>query len=290
MSKPKQPKALTQRQRIAHIVLQERLGLNYEWLDPEAICPLPKEIPTGTLSITPSAKWEVGRYIRELANLGCRKEVLYWCLSQTGRDVEARMGQGPLIMSEANSDGEIESYPRPEGLPTRAEMMRLVSAVNQASKMLHRYQSELLICARLMGDNHQWPSGPFEQDSHDSLTSIAIAKSAMGWLRAIAQSWETPNLKVLLKSTSTLYLLCYVWFCSNVLPLQRENTKGRRNPSRLASQHAATISLLVSNYCNIDISAIDLNDKLQDFRKQPPELFQDMLSLVRALHYDGVSA
>jgi hypothetical protein len=288
MKEPSDKHEQTNRQRIAEAVLADRLNLNDDWGDSESISPLPKVIPRRDGKLPPGELKMIRQCISELTELGCRPEVLYWCLSQMGRDAEKARAQGPLITKfrEGEDDGTVQH--RIPALPTRADMNQLIAKVNEASKLIHLYQEELLICAELLGDQHRWPADDFSDEFKDSGTSMHILKNALGWVKKLARFWETPGLSSLLKSTSVLYSLVYVWSCSHRSKRRAALTTNLRNENRLANKYARTIANLADSYCGMQHDPDALNDKLQDFHEKHPVLFRKMVSLLDALHEKAI--
>jgi hypothetical protein len=294
MGKPRERHTLTNRQKIAEALLEERLGLQGEWQDLESIAPLPKTLTDRGAKLAPSVLQEIGNLVTQLADLGCRREVLYWCLMQMDRDAEMVKTAGPWITTFR--DGENEGTPRRRvtPLPTQVEMDALISKLDAASKIIYLYQHELLICAELICAEHEWPSEAFSRETHDATTSMQIAKSAVGWLKELARYWETPSLGSLMKSTGVLYLLIYVWICisrSSARSLRRTANEGKRkNRNRLPSKFADILAQLADSYCGIGLHPDVLNDKLQDFQDKHPALFARMVDLLKTLHSKALSA
>jgi hypothetical protein len=78
-------KASDARNRIAEVLLAERLGLSDDWKDPDNIPDLPQTLPpVAGRKMSPGEAKEVEKQVTLLVACGCRRHVLYWCLERLG--------------------------------------------------------------------------------------------------------------------------------------------------------------------------------------------------------------
>jgi hypothetical protein len=67
------------RRKIAGVTVQDRMGLDEEWLDPDTTVDLPTELPEFEgQGLTPIDREDLEKYLDRLEEGGCNRGILYW--------------------------------------------------------------------------------------------------------------------------------------------------------------------------------------------------------------------
>lgn len=274
------------RKKISEALLAERLGLTDEWQNVENLS-LPVSLPpSGKRKTSKAESFDLKRYIDELGTLGCDRQVVYWCLEQTGHTVEmARMGAMRRGVAKPGEDDlDVRVMPNPS--PTSDDMVSLESKFRAALEGLRRHQDELVMTADVLLESPKVPWDLMEVQELTPDDAVAILRSLLHWATRIAQAWPAPNLKTLMRSKGLLFLLAYVHMCERRGAMTKNGTKKgprRATSARLSVRHVHTIVHIALLYTGEPFSADNLVDKLQDFQREYPALSGRMNGLLENL-------
>lgn len=280
-------KASGARNRIAEVLLAERLGLSDDWKDPDNIPDLPQTLPpVAGRKMSPGEAKEVEKLLSLLAACGCRRPVLYWCLGRLGPEADkVRKGQVKYLVP-----GDVETKnPWVTTTPasrTREDMARFIALSKAYAKALQRAQNELLMVAEAQPDAHPLPRGFLTEEPDNAHEAMLIHRQLVAWARKIGEAYQAPNAGLLVKSKGTLFLLTYAWIHTKYLPdgvILRGKGSRQTKPYRITHQVADPIAIIGQVYGGIDSSPDDLIDKLEDFHKGFPKLYDRMVDMLKSL-------
>ena len=295
-------KASDARNRIAELLLAERLSLHVEWLDPGNIAVLPQTLPQGGgRKLSPTDVKDLEKYLDGFVRSGCSLRVLYWCLERLGPQADRkRAGEVlKLIFPETprklikegavfyEDETDIDWVSWTPALATREDMAGVITKIEAAAKAIRRFEKELVMVADALGDALPLPQGLWTDELFDADETMLILRQSLAWAKKLAASWQAPNHRLLVKSKGILYLLMYVWIHTKQSPAREGKTKRKRSrktkPYRIARQVAHTISIIAHLYCGMSSPAEDLIDKLEDFHDDYPDLHKSMVILLESL-------
>ena len=222
-----------------------------------------------------SATWkvQVEKRVEQLVEGGCKRKVLYWCLSRLTLKAE-RERAGEVRHIEALDDSPVKSRTSQEKLPTREHMKGVSNQLEAALGVIQNHQGELLMASEVLGHSLPLPKGGILFDSPPTdIDAMLMLMSSLAWAKKLSDSWQGLNEKQWVKSMGSLYLLEYVWLCTKSpekhwhpkkAGVQRKKTK----LTRIDAPYAMEIAWLVDLYWK-DLkspSHVDLIDKRQDFQ------------------------
>jgi hypothetical protein len=277
----------TTRQRIATALIYERLGLDGDWRDPDFEISLPETLPRNRDRIlsSPEAR-ELESGLARLVALGCNKRALYWCIGQLGSEAEEAR-QGKRLIVKVNEDErknqEIKVNP---AMATRQDMAGLINKVRAASVAIKKHRSELLMVADACRESIDLPSG-FLTDLELPEEAMMILLQSLSWVQKLASAWESPNPTALMKSKGLLFLLVYVWLHTTNQPdgggAKKHSGTKRATPYRIPNDAVQNLAEIVHLYQGVGFTAVDLNDKLQDFAVNEPTVFNTLVALAKVV-------
>jgi hypothetical protein len=280
-------KASNDRNRVAEVLLAERLGLSDDWQDPDNIPDLPQTLPpVGGRKVPAGEAKEVENLLSLLVARGCRRPVLYWCLERLGPGADkVRKGQVKYLVP-----GDVETknpwVTATSASQTCEDMARFLALSKAYAKALQRAQNELLMVAEAQPDAHPLPRGFLTEEPDNTHEAMLTLRESVAWVRKLGEAYHAPNAGLLVKSKGSLFLLTYVWIHTKYLPdgviLSGKGFR-QTEPYRITHQVADPIAIIGQVYGGIDSSPDDLIDKLEDFHKGFPKLYDRMVDMLKGL-------
>jgi hypothetical protein len=285
---------LKDKRRIAQRVIGVRMGIESNWGDAAAIPPLPEDLPqNGEPKLTIEETSAIEACIIRLVNLGCIRNVLYWCIQEFGTDADRLVGGGA-------------------SMATREDMAGLSKKVKGVIEATRRYRDELLVVAEACPEAHPLRRGWLTEPAPLASEQMTDLLDHLSWLDELAESWQSPNVNSLMKNKGILYLLAYVWLHTQEQPETKAEKRHSKHSSRQASpyrlprQNADVVTEIAYQYrwkgsgetkrgrnapqdSDDSYKTEDFQDKLQDFCTEHPSLFKNMLSLLRALDKEAAA-
>ena len=278
------------RRKIAAVTVQDRMGLDEEWLDPDAPIQIPAALPEFTGQNLPTSdRKDVLECLRPLEDGGCHRGVLYWCLARLGeREIKPRTdGKGDA----PGGGGATTTLPKPLVLPmlaTREDMAEVASKAQSMLDTIKKHWDELMLAADALAEGCPLPAGISTEPAFDPSESLNVLQATLRWVRDLAERWQTPAQTTLMKSKGVLYLLTYASMRASPVPgpVDQKDAGTRLQGAApafqpLAHRHAATIARIIGIYCEMEIAPGDLIAKLAGFRREHPELARKLESLLR---------
>ncbi len=269
------------RRRIEEALLEERLGLNDDWVERReegGKCIEESFAPAG---LPPFIHATLGRYkvddveghIRRLVEAGCLRPVLYFCLEQLSPEAVAAR-EGKRWRSVQRADGEFDLLPAREerqALTTREEMETVKSKAKKVRGLFHRYRRELLLVA----DTNEFslPTGIMTRPE-DAEDALALLEDSLTWVYSLAGAYAAPFEKTLLKSKGLLYLTAYVLGHADATKVRGRRWQG------VGKELAGLASLVTER----KLSPSDLRAKLRKFRKDHERLYKLLVRKLDELH------
>ena len=277
------------RRKIAGVTVQDRMGLDEEWLDPDTTVDLPTELPEFEgQGLTPIDREDLEKYLDRLEEGGCTRGILYWCLGRLGeREGKPQSADVGRIPAKEEPQGKLRRRIKLPKLATREDMADVASAAKSAAHAIWKYKGELLLAADALEMDCQPPSGFVTESAFDAVESLNVLMDSLRWVRELAENWQTPSQTTLMKSKGVLYLLAYVSMKTLAKPsLEARNGKVEQlhgapaDLKKLKRGHADTISRLIGIYCELEIEPGDLITKLEGFRREHPVLNRKLVDLL----------
>jgi hypothetical protein len=250
--------------RVDDVLLAERLGLCEEWVERWEQGGEWKEESRARDELPQFVRAALGRYkvddveghVGRLAEAGCLRPVLYFCLEELSPEAAA-VREGRRRRSVPREDGEFDLLPAREEerpLATREDMEAVQSKAEKVRGLFHRYRRDLLLVA----DTNEFslPTG-IMTGPEDAEDALALLEDSLTWVYSLAGAYAAPFEKTLLKSKGLLYLTAYV------LPhAGARETRGRRGNS-VDTALAGLARMLTKR----KLSPSDLRAKLRKFEK-----------------------
>jgi hypothetical protein len=280
-------KASDDRNRIAEVLLAERLGLSDDWQDPDNIPDLPQTLPpVDGREVSRDEAKEVEKQITALVACGCQRPVLYWCLERLGPEADkVRKGQVKYLVP-----GDVKRKnpwaTKTPALQTREDTARFITLSKAYEKALQQAENALLMVAEAQPDGHPLPTGFLTVEPDNAHEAMLSLRQLVAWARKLGEAYHAPNIGQLVKSKGTLFLLTYAWIHTKYLPdgvvLSGKGTR-QTKPYRITRQVADPVAIIGQVYDGIDSSPDDLIDKLEDFHKGFPKLYDRMVNMLMSL-------
>jgi hypothetical protein len=242
-------KASADRKRIAEVVLAERLGLDDDWMDLEAIPDLPQTLPSVDGS-KPADEKEAEEELTILVSRGCRRPVLCWCLEQLGTEADERRKGKVRRLVPAEDESKSQWKITTPVLQTREDMAAFITVSRTYEEALRRVEKELLWTADAKGNAHRLPQGLLTEELPTADEALLLLRQSVAWARNLAEDYRAPNDRLLVKSKGVLFLLAYVWLHTKQSPTSsgniRESARGRQSPIGSPSRMRTLLPFLLS--------------------------------------------
>lgn len=259
------------RKKIAERLLQERLGLDEDWLnrDDGGNAHLPSALPRFLAQrLSRPALKALEEDLARLVEAGCRRQALYFCLAQLNPEAD---------------------WSRKQLVATKEDMEAIANNSKAARKLIHRYRDELLLAASASPQG--LPGGMFVT-LPDPDETLSVLTNSLTWLCSLAESYAKPFEKTLLKSKGLLYLTLYVFLHADSRRSRARDSQrqigdsvvpARRSKPAVPSPDHALAS--VARLCTSKRwSPSDLREKLKRFQRDFPSLYAKMKSKMLELH------
>jgi hypothetical protein len=277
------------RRKIAAATIQERMGLDEEWLDPDAPIQIPTELPEFPgQNLTSHDREDLQRHLRLLEDGGCHRGVLNWCLARLGeREIKPRPDSKARVSESGSSKAILHKPLVLPKLATREDMQEVANGARSMMTTISKYRDELMLAADALEEECPLPEGILTEAAFDPSESINVLQASLCWVRDLAERWLTPSQTTLMKSKAVLYLLTYVSIRASAVanPVEQKSAGARLQGAggdfpRLRHRQASTITGMIGIYCEMEIEPSDLIAKLAGFRRDHPDLLRKLVSLL----------
>ncbi len=293
------------RKRISETLLADRLGLNEEWIERWEVggkwreeSSAPDHLPSFILKNYRKGEIEdIKSEIDRLVAAGCRRQVVYFCLTQLSPEaVWLRAGgerEAALKRGHVGADDEDYALQKVERrIATRENLEAVAKTAKAARRQIHHYQRELLLIAEAA--RYLLPIGLTSQPQLP-VDTLALLQDLLTWAARLADAYTAPFESTLLKSKGLLYLTLYVLMFadskkvrgSRISRLHRDSSKPSES-TRARDAHVAgdpftnLASILTPEGRGWSVS--DLHKKLSDFKEDHPRLYKRLAEKLKELH------
>jgi hypothetical protein len=255
------------RRKIAERLLRERLGLDEDWLnrDDNGTVHLPSALPRFLIqSLSRPALKALEEDLDRLAEAGCRRQALYFCLAQLNPQAD---------------------WSRTQLVATKQDMEAIANKAKAARKLIRKYHDELVLAGSV---NPQGLPGGVFTTLPDADEVISVLMNSLTWVSSLADSYAAPFETTLLKSKGLLYLTHYVSMqADSQVKFDPPVVTRRTGHSKPGSPEYALAS--VARLCTSkQWSPSDLRAKLKRFQQDHPKLYAGMRSKLAELHVHSV--
>lgn len=224
------------RRKIAGVTVQDRMGLDEEWLDPDTTVELPMELPEFEgQGLTPIDREDLAKFLDRLEEGGCNRGVLYWCLGRLGEtEGKAQPVDRVGVPAKGKARAKLRKRIALPKLATREDMAEVASKVNAAKSVIWKFRDELLLASDALEGECPLPGGILTEEAVDAAEALTHLNDSLRWVRDLAECWQTPSQTTLLKSKGVLYLLEYVSMTTRDMPgTEHRKPQDKRVPEKV---------------------------------------------------------